>query len=103
MHTWEHTARPYDDQLEVTRRQFDGQAAELEQAQQAREDFLAEHPDVPRRLAELDREIRHQQKLERRRSFEPVLRSGPQVARRHQEAPRFGISHERDTGRGIDL
>ena len=47
MHAWEHTGRPYDDQLEVTRRQFDGQAAELEQAQQAREDFLAEHPDVP--------------------------------------------------------
>ena len=66
---WEQAGQPYADQLEAARGQLVRQTAELEQAQQARAAFLAKHPEVPHRLAELDRVIEHEQELERPRSF----------------------------------
>ena len=66
---WEQHGRPYADQLEATRVQLTRQADELEQAQQAREAFLAKHPDVPHRLAELGRAIEHEQEVQRGQSY----------------------------------
>ncbi len=65
---WEQLGQPYADQLETARGQLTGQAAEFRQAQQAREAFLAKHPDVPHRLAELGRAIEHEQEVQRGRS-----------------------------------
>ena len=58
---WEQHGQPYADQLETVRGQLIGQAAEFRQAQQAREAFLAKHPDVPHRLAEFSRAIEREQ------------------------------------------
>ena len=76
-------------------RQLTRQAAELDQAQRARKGFLAEHPDVPHRLADLDRAIEHEQELERPRSFPRVFQCEP--------ARHLGMSHELDRGLGIDM
>jgi conjugative relaxase-like TrwC/TraI family protein len=92
---WEQHGQPYADQLEAARGQLAHQAAELEQAQQAREVFLAEHPDVPHRLAELGRAIEHEQQLQRRQSYERVMQ--------REQARHAGIWREPDTGLGIDL
>ena len=72
-----------------------GEADELEQAQQAREAFLAEHPDVPRHLAELSRAIEHEQEVQRGQTYRRVLQ--PEKARhlRPWRAP--------DAGLGIDM
>ena len=69
---WEQFGRPYTDQVEATRVQLTKQTHELEQAQQARKAFLAEHPDVPYRLAELGRAIRHEQEIQRGQSYRRV-------------------------------
>jgi anti-sigma factor RsiW len=43
------------------------EVAELEQTRAAREAYLARHPEVPRRLAELDGAIARGQELDRLR------------------------------------
>ena len=71
------------------------QADELEQAQQAREAFLAKHPDVPSRLAELGRAIEQEQEVQRGQSYKRVLQ--------REQARRRSISRAPDTGLGIDM
>lgn len=66
-------ANPNTDQLKAARGQLAHQFAELEQAKQAREAFLAKHPDFPHRLADLGRAIEHEQQLQRRQSHEHVM------------------------------
>jgi len=95
LETWERTGRPYAHQLEALREQLASKAAELEQGQRAHDAFLAEHPEVSRRLSELDRAIEHEQYLERHRSFELLLQ--------REQARHLGVSHELDSGLGIDL
>ena len=60
-----------------------------------REAFLAKHPDVPQRLAELGRAIEHEEQLQRRQSYGRILRQ--------EQAHRRGTSHKLDNGIGIDL
>lgn len=57
--------------------------------------YLSEHPEVPGRLAELNRAIEREEELERGRSWERILQ--------REQARSLGISHEVDTGLGIDL
>jgi conjugative relaxase-like TrwC/TraI family protein len=92
---WEQLGQPYADQLKATRGRLAHQAAELEQAQQARQDFLAMHPDVPQRLAELGRAIKHEQELQRRHSYENMMQ--------REQAHQVGIWRAPDTGLGIDM
>ena len=92
---WEQHGRPYADQLEATRAKLARQADELEQAQQAREAFLAEHPDVPRRLAELGRAIENEQEVQHGQTHRRVLLEEP--------ARHVSISRAPDTGRGIEM
>lgn len=92
---WERTGQPYGDQLETVRDQLATKAAQLEQAQRARDTFLAEHPEVPARLADLDRAIEVAQKLGRRQHWD-LIRQPEQV--RH-----LGLSQEIDNGYGIGL
>ncbi len=92
---WEQLGQPYADQLEATRGQVAQRVAELEQGQKDREAFLAEHPDVPRRLADLDRAIEHEQEFRRRHSYQRILQ--------REQVRHLAISHEVDSGLGIDL
>ncbi len=88
---WERDGQPYADELEATRGQLGRQAAELEQAQQARQAFLAQHPDVPRHLADLSRAIEHEQEVQRGQTYRRVLQ--PEKARhlRPWRAPDNGL------------
>ncbi len=54
---WENTGQPYATRLEDQRERLGAEAALLEQARASREQFFADHPDVPSRPAELDRAI----------------------------------------------
>jgi hypothetical protein len=92
---WEQLGQPYSDQLGAARDELARKAAELERTQQAREGFLVEHPEVPHRLAELDRAIRHEQELQRRQSYENVMR--------RERTRHVGIWRAPDTGLGIDM
>ncbi len=56
---------------------------------------MFEHPEVPPRLAELDRAIEAAQALERRQHWELI--------RQREQARHLGPSHEIDNGLGIGL
>ena len=60
-----------------------------------REVLLGRHPEVPYRMAELDRTIEHEEELERQRNLDRLLE------RRHPQ--QLGVAFERGTGLGIDL
>ena len=92
---WEYTAGPYATRLEAERGRLGSEAARLEQARTSREEFLARHPEVPSRLAELDRIIERAEENERQRSWE--------LLKEREQARRLGISHERDQSYGIEL
>jgi len=92
---WENTGWPYAARLEAKRERLGADVAQLEKARTSREEFLAQHPEVSSRLAELDRAIAHEQQNERRRSWE--------LLKEREQARRLGISHELDRGYGIEL
>ncbi len=92
---WEQYGRPYADQLEAARGQLAHQAAALGKAQQAREAFLAKHPDVPHRLAELGRAIEHEQEVQRGQTDRRILQREQARHLRPWRAP--------DTGLGMDI
>ena len=92
---WDRTGQPYANQLETAHHQLATKAAQLEEAQRARDTFMFEHPEVPRRLAELDRAIEAARAPERRQHWELI--------RQHEQARHLGSSHEIDNGRGIGL
>ena len=54
---WEGTGEPIATRLEGQRGRLGAEIAQLEQARTSREEFLAQHPEVPSRLAQLDRVI----------------------------------------------
>ena len=91
---WEELGQSYADQLEASRGQLARQVTELEEVQQARQAFLAKHPDVPHRLAEPGRAVEHEQEVQRGQSHRRTLQ-------REQLRPR--ISHGLDAGHGMDL
>ncbi len=64
MQTWRAVGEPEAQLLEARRRQVGPEVARLEQAQHAREAFLADHPDVPGRISELNRAIEARERLE---------------------------------------
>ncbi len=92
---WENICQPHVARLETLRDRFGAQLALLEQACTSREEFLAQHPEVPNRLAELDRAIAREHENERRRSWE--------LLKEREHARRLGISHERDQRYGMEL
>jgi hypothetical protein len=57
--------------------------------------LLAQHPEVPSRLVELDRAIARERENERRRSWE--------LLKERERARQLGISQELDRGYGIEL
>ena len=71
------------------------QADELEKAQQAREAFLAKHPDVRPRLVEFGRAIEHEQEVQPGQSYRRVLQ--------REQARHLRTSRVPDTGRGIEM
>ena len=85
---WESTGQPYATRLEAQRERLGAETALLEQARASREEFFADHPEVPSRLAELDRAIAREQENERRRSWE--------LLKEREHARHLGISHELD-------
>ena len=92
---WEQHGQPYADQLEATRVQLTRRADELERAQQSREAFLAKHPHVAPRLAELGRAIEQEQEVQRGQSYRRVLQ--------REQARHRTIWRSLDTGRGMDM
>jgi hypothetical protein len=92
---WESAGRPYSVRLEAQQERLGAEAAQLVHARTSRDEFLAQHPEVPSRLAELDRAIVREQENERRRSWK--------LLKEREQARRFGISHELDRGFGIEL
>ena len=92
---WENTGQPHAKRLEAQRERLGAEAAQLEQARASREDFLAQHPEVQSRLAELHRAIEREQEHERRRSWE--------LLKEREQARQIGISQELERGHGIEL
>jgi primosomal protein N'' len=92
---WDNTGEPHARWLRAQSDNLAPQVAQLEAAQAARAAYLAEHPEVPGRLADLDRAIQRGQELQR-------LRSWDLVRQRHQDR-HLGISQEVERGYGIDL
>ena len=75
------------DGLQAHGGRLSAEVEQLDQAQRARQAFLVRHPEVPYRVAELDRAIKHEEGLERRRSFEQLLERG--------HAQQMGVARER--------
>ncbi len=92
---WESIGQPYATRLEAKRERLGADTALLEQARTSREAFLTQHPEVPNRLAALDRAIAREQENERQRSWEEL--------KDREHARRLGIDHDLDRGYGIDL
>jgi len=92
---WESAGQPHATRLEAQRDRFGAEVAQLEQARTSREEFLAQHPEVQSRLAELERAITREQENERRRSWERL--------KEREHARHLGISHDLDQGYGMEL
>jgi len=92
---WENTAGPYATRLEAERGRLGSEAARLDHARTSREEFFARHPEVPSRLAELDRVIERAEENERQRSWE--------LLKEREHARRLGIDHDLDRSYGIEL
>ncbi|MGH9104945.1 MAG: hypothetical protein ACRDZX_03750 [Acidimicrobiales bacterium] len=97
MEAWNATGEPHARQVEAGRARLVSEVAQHEQAQRAREAFLAEHPDLPARVAEVDREIRRHEERERQLSWQRLL----EQARSRAVWPSHDLGH--DTALGIDL
>jgi hypothetical protein len=92
---WENTGKPHATRLEAQRQQLSVEVARFEQARASREAFFAQCPEVPRRLAELDRAIAREQENERRRTWE--------LLKEREQARRLGIAHDLDRDFGMEL
>jgi hypothetical protein len=92
---WEKTGQPHATRLEAQRDRIGAEVAQLEQARASREEFLTQHPELPVRVAELDRAIAREQESERRRSWE--------LLKERDQARRIGIDHHLDRGYGIEF
>jgi len=92
---WEGTGEPIATRLEGQRARLGAEVSELEQARASRAEFLAKHPEVPSRLAELDRAIERREDNERQRSWE--------LLKERERARRLSISPELDRGYGMEL
>ncbi len=92
---WETAGQQYATRLEARRERLFAEADLLEQANASREEFLAQHPEVPIRVAELDRAIAREQENERRRSWE--------ILKEREQARRLGIDHELERGYGVEI
>ena len=94
---WRAVGEPEAQLLEARRRQVAPEVTRLEQSQQVREAFLAEHPDVPDRISDLSRSIEAREQLENMRRL--------QVLRERGQTRQFQRSHDLqpDLGYGIDL
>ena len=97
MQTWGAVGEPEAQLLEARRRQVAPEVTGLEEAQHAREAFLAEHPDLPGRISDLNRSIEAREQLEDMRRL--------QLLRQREQARQFHRSHnlEPDLGHGIDM
>jgi hypothetical protein len=92
---WENTAWPYATRLETERGRLGSETAWLEQARTSREEFFARHPEVPSRLAELDRVIERAEENERQRTSELLKERG--------HARRLGPSQDLHRGYGLEM
>jgi hypothetical protein len=92
---WENTAWPYATRLETERGRLGSETAWLEQARTSREEFFARHPEVPSRLAELDRVIERAEENERQRTWE--------LLKEREHARRLGISQDLHRGYGLEM
>ncbi len=94
---WRAVGEPEAQLLDARSRQVAPEVARLERAQHAREVFLAEHPDLPGRISELNRSIEAREQLENMRRL--------QLLREREQARQFQRGHDLqpDLGYGIDL
>jgi conjugative relaxase-like TrwC/TraI family protein len=92
---WKGTGEPIATRLEGQRARLGAEIAQLEQARTSREEFLTKHPEVPSRLAELDRVIERREDNERQRSWD--------LLKDREHARRLSISHDLDRGYGLEL
>lgn len=92
---WDRAGAPHAHQLGARRDRLAGEVAELEQTLAVREAYLAQRPEVPDRLAELDGAIAHGQELVRLHHLVNL--------RQREQARHVGASHQVDHGYGIDL
>ena len=88
MGVWERDGQPYARQLEARHVQLSAHVYALEEAQQDRAAYLAGNPELPRRVAELDRELEREQERDRRERFE--------VLRQREQDRRLGLTHDLD-------
>ena len=92
--TWQQTTEPHARLLEGERSRLAAQIGELEDAQQARADFIKAHPDVVDRISQLHRAIETQQaSADRHRSFAkrpptpPPIMQGRSIRPSHELPP----------------
>jgi hypothetical protein len=89
-------AEPHEHSLESHYRRLEADVGSLEKAQGVRETYLAQDPTALERLAELDRAVKAQENVARRRYFHL-----------HQRDQQHSLQHShdigRDPGRGIGL
>jgi hypothetical protein len=97
MQDWRAVGEPEAQLLESRRHQVAPEVSRLEQAQNAREAFLSEHPDVPDRISDLGRAIEAREQLENMRRSQMLRERGQTRQAQH--------SHElqADLGYGVDL
>jgi hypothetical protein len=69
LEAWRAMAEPYEQSLESQCRRLEADVGRIEKAQEAREAFFAHDPTVLERLAELDRAVKVQENVARRRYF----------------------------------
>ena len=96
---WREQGEPYARALDTNRQRLDTEVAQLAGAQQTRVDFLAQHPDVPDRLASLERDIKAPAELETSLQWRRL------VALERQRHMSRALGHGIDLGAdiGIDL
>jgi len=95
--TWRAVGEPEAQLLEAHRRQVAPEVARLEKAQTEREAFLAEHPELPGCISDLNRAIEAREQLDNMRRLQVVRERGQ--ARQFQRGREF----QPDLGYGIDL
>ena len=92
---WDRAGAPHAHQLGARRDRLAGEVAELENTLAAREAYLAQHPEVPGRLAELEGAIARGQELVRPHHLVNL--------RQREQAQRVGVSHHLHQDHGADL
>ncbi|MGH9120517.1 MAG: hypothetical protein ACRDYC_01000, partial [Acidimicrobiales bacterium] len=103
---WHHTAAPIIERHEARRGELAHEAERLERGQVARRVFLDQHPHIPERIRQLDRDIDIERERERRLRLERhpyINRDHQYISRDHQPSRGPEIGRRLDRHHGPDM